>query len=337
METLEHHITIPTELNGKRLDQALAEILPEYSRSRLKEWILAGHVSVDGSHLAPRARVKSGQRVLLKAVLEVQQEAQPEAMNLAVVYEDDELLVIDKPAGLVVHPGAGNAAGTLMNGLLHYVPELGALPRSGILHRLDKDTSGLLLVVKTVPAHTRLVQDLHDRAITREYRGLCSGRLTAGGMIDAPVGRHPTQRTHMAVTERGRPAVTHYRILSRFAAQTFIALRLETGRTHQIRVHMAKIRHALIGDRTYGGRLKVPAGASSQLDAVLRAFSRQALHASRLAFRHPASEKALDFQAPLPPDFVGLLQALASDGQSHAQPVDPARWDRMLWPEPKFS
>jgi len=335
METLQHEITVPPGLDGKRLDQALAEILPEYSRSRLKEWILAGHVSVDGGHPAPRTRVKSGQQVLVTAVLEVQQEAEPEAMDLVVVFEDDALLVIDKPAGLVVHPGAGNTAGTLMNGLLHHAPDLGVLPRSGILHRLDKDTSGLLLVAKTVPAHTRLVQDLQDREITREYRGLCTGRLTAGGTIDAPIGRHPTQRTRMAVTERGRPALTHYRILSRFAAQTFIALRLATGRTHQIRVHMAQIRHALIGDRTYGGRLKIPAGASKELAASLRGFSRQALHASRLAFRHPSSQQTLEFHSPLPVDFVDLLQALASDEQSHAQPGDPGRWDRMLWPEPE--
>jgi len=337
METLQHELTIPLELDGKRLDQALAELLPEYSRSRLKSWILGGHVWIDGSQPAPRTRVKSGQQVLMTAVLEIQEEAKPEAMELALVFEDEALLVIDKPAGLVVHPGAGNATGTLMNGLLHHSPDLAALPRSGILHRLDKDTSGLLLVAKTIPAHTRLVQDLQDRAITREYRGLCIGRLTAGGKIDAPIGRHPTQRTRMAVTERGRPAVTHYRILARFAAQTFIALRLETGRTHQIRVHMAHIRHGLIGDRTYGGRLMVPAGASSELASALRSFSRQALHASRLAFRHPLSEQTLDFQAPLPQDFVDLLLALDSDEQSNAQPGDPGRWDRMRWPEPESS
>jgi 23S rRNA pseudouridine1911/1915/1917 synthase len=335
METRQHEITIPLALDGKRLDQALAEILPEYSRSRLKEWILAGHVSVDGSNPAPRTLVKSGQQVLVTAVLEIQQEAKPEAMDLVVMFEDDALLVINKPAGLVVHPGAGNAAGTLMNGLLHHAPELGVLPRSGILHRLDKDTSGLLLVAKTVAAHTRLVQDLQDRAITREYRGLCAGRLTAGGTIDAPIGRHPTQRTRMAVTERGRPAITHYRILARFAAQTFIALRLETGRTHQIRVHMAQNRHPLIGDRVYGGRLKVPAGASAELTSALRSFSRQALHASRLAFRHPLSDKALDFHAPLPGDFADLLQALKSNEQSNAQTGDPGHWDTMLWPNPE--
>jgi 23S rRNA pseudouridine1911/1915/1917 synthase len=337
MDTLQHEITIPLELDGKRLDQALAEVLPEYSRSRLKGWILAGDVSVDGDSAAPRTRVKSGQRVRVTVVLEIQQSAQPEAMDLAVVYEDDDLLVIDKPAGLVVHPGAGNPAGTLMNGLLHHAPDLGVLPRSGILHRLDKDTSGLLLVAKSIAAHTRLVKDLQERQITREYRGLCAGRLTAGGTIDAPIGRHPTQRTRMAVTERGRPAVTHYRVLTRFAAHTLIALRLESGRTHQIRVHMANIRHALIGDRTYGGRLKLPAGASGEVVSSLRSFSRQALHASRLAFRHPLTDQLLDFQSPLPRDFVDLLQALDSDEHSSAQHNDPARWDRMRWPEPKSS
>ena len=337
METLQHQITIPLELEGKRLDQALAEMLPEYSRSRLKEWILAGYVTLDGSQPAPRTRVASGQQVSMTAVLEPQQDAKPEPMDLVVVFEDDDLLVIDKPAGLVVHPGAGNASGTLMNGLLHHAPDLAALPRSGILHRLDKDTSGLLLVAKTIAAHTQLVQDLQRRAITREYRAVCDGRVTAGGEIDAAIGRHPTQRTRMAVTERGRPARTHYRILTRFPTQTFLALRLDTGRTHQIRVHMAHIRHALVGDRAYGGRLKIPAGASEQLASYLRAFSRQALHATRLAFRHPAGQQMLELQSPLPVDFVRLLETLDGAAQPNKRPGDPGRWDRMKWPEPESS
>lgn len=335
MATLQHEITITPELEGKRLDQALAEILPEYSRSRLKDWILAGHVMLDGDQPVPRTRVTSGQRVRLTAVLESKQDAEPEAIDLDVVFEDEDLLVIDKPAGLVVHPGAGNPSGTLMNGLLHHAPDLAALPRSGILHRLDKDTSGLLLVTKTLAAHTRLVQDLQNRAITREYRGVCEGRLTAGGEIDASIGRHATQRTRMAVTDRGRPAVTHYRILARFPAHTFIALRLDTGRTHQIRVHMAHVRHALVGDRTYGGRLRIPAGAPPELAASLRRFSRQALHATRLALQHPTGQQPLEFQSPLPGDFIGLLEALDGTEGTRARAAAPGRWDRMKWPEPE--
>lgn len=330
MEMMQYDITIPPDLDGRRLDRALAELLPDYSRSRLKEWILAGQVLLDGRKVAPRFRVRSGQRVAVTAELELQQEIRPEPMNLPVVFEDEDVVVIDKPAGLVVHPGAGNAAGTLMNGLLHYHPPLAALPRSGILHRLDKDTSGLLLVAKSLAAHTHLVRDLQARRITREYRAVCAGRLTSGGHIDAPIGRHPVNRTRMAVTERGRGSVTHYRVLQRFAAHTFLALRLETGRTHQIRVHMAFSRHPLIGDPTYGGRLKIPAGASAALAEALRAFSRQALHASALEFQHPVSDKLVVLRSPLPADFSALLQAL---DQNEGDSRNPEKWDAMRWPE----
>jgi len=332
-DATQHKLTIPEELAGKRLDQALAVLLPDYSRSRLKGWILAGEVTVDGAAVAPRAKVLAGQHVAVNAVIEVQERSQPEPIDLAIVFEDDAVLVINKPAGLVVHPGAGNPAGTLLNGLLHHSAELANLPRSGILHRLDKDTSGLLLVAKTLPAHTRLVQDLQDRAITREYRAVCTGRVTAGGHVDAPIGRHATQRTRMAVTDKGRPAVTHYRVLARFAAHTFLALRLDTGRTHQIRVHMTHIRHALVGDPVYGGRLKIPAGTSPALAEILRGFNRQALHASRLAFRHPVSGETIECRAPLADDFEHLLTALDA-GTSKSGTV---AWDRMTWPQPTSS
>lgn len=337
MDTLQHDITIPPELDGKRLDQALAELLPDYSRSRLKDWILGGHVVLDGRKPVPRTRVQSGQHVALTAAIEVESPAQPEAMDLDIVFEDEDVLAIDKPAGLVVHPGAGNAAGTLMNGLLYYAPALSALPRSGILHRLDKGTSGLLLVAKTLPAHTRLVRDLEQRRITREYRAVCGGRLTAGGHIDAPIGRHPTRRTHMAVIEnregKGRPAVTHYRILTRFSAHTFLALRLETGRTHQIRVHLAHARHGLVGDATYGGRLKVPAGVSAELAETLRHFSRQALHASGLVFTHPVNGNTIELHSRLPADFVGLLNVLDKGDSSAPKDREPKKWDELQWPE----
>ena len=330
MQTTKYNLTIPEELAGKRLDQALAVLLPDYSRSRLKSWILAGEVMVDGASVAPRIKVLAGQRVDVNAVIEIQERSQPEPIELAIVFEDDDVLVINKPAGLVVHPGAGNPAGTLLNGLLHHSADLATIPRSGILHRLDKDTSGLLLVAKTLPAHTRLVPDVQDRAITREYRAVCTGRVTAGGHIDAPIGRHATQRTRMAVTDKGKPAVTHYRVLARFAAHSFLAMRLDTGRTHQIRVHMMHIRHALVGDPVYGGRLKIPAGTSPELTTTLRGFNRQALHASRLAFRHPLSGETIECHAPLADDFAHLLMALDADMD---KPVGPA-WDGMTWPQP---
>jgi len=332
METTRHKLTIPTDLAGKRLDQALATLLPDYSRSRLKAWILAGEVTVDGETVTPRTKVRADQNVDVLAVIEVQETSKPEPIALEVVHEDDEVLVINKPAGLVVHPGAGNPTGTLLNGLLHHAPELANLPRSGILHRLDKDTSGLLLVTKTIPAHTRLVQDLQDRAITREYRAVCTGRVTAGGHVDAPIGRHATQRTRQAVTDKGKPAVTHYRVLARFAVHSFLALRLDTGRTHQIRVHMAHVRHALVGDQAYGGRLKIAAGTSPELESVLRGFHRQALHASRLSFTHPLSGETIDCFAPLPADMVGLLSALAVDNEDSK--LVAAGWDDMIWPQP---
>lgn len=333
MQTTQHNLTIPENLAGKRLDQALAVLLPDYSRSRLKSWILAGEVTVDGAAVVPRCKVLAGQRIEVNAVVEIQETSRPEPMELTIVFEDETVLVINKPAGLVVHPGAGNPAGTLLNGLLHHSAELANIPRSGILHRLDKDTSGLLLVAKTLPAHTRLVQDLQDRAITREYRAVCTGRVTAGGHVDAPVGRHATQRTRMAVTDKGRPAITHYRVLARFGAFTFLALRLDTGRTHQIRVHMAHIRHALVGDPVYGGRLRIPAGASAALATVLRGFNRQALHASRLAFRHPRSGETIECHAPLADDCEQLLSALDADTDKPAATA----WDRLTWPQPASS
>lgn len=329
METTRLEARIPAELDGRRLDQALAALFPDYSRSRLKGWILDGLVAVDGRHEAPRARVRQGQRVVLTAKPEARGTDRAEPLELSIVHEDDDVLVIDKPAGLVVHPGAGNPRGTLMNGLLHHAPELANLPRCGILHRLDKDTTGLLLVARSEAAHTRLVRALEAREITREYRGLCVGRLTAGGRIDAPVGRHPGQRTRMAVVERGRAAVTNYRVLLRFPAHTFCAMRLETGRTHQIRVHFAHARHPLVGDPVYGGRLKIPAGASGELAEALRHFDRQALHASRIGFRHPASGRRLEFRSPLPGDMLALLDALRAD----AGLEPPAAWDDFAWPE----
>jgi 23S rRNA pseudouridine1911/1915/1917 synthase len=304
---------IPDELAGQRLDQALARMFPEYSRSRLKAWLLDGAVVVDGSVLRPRDKVRGGELVELNAVAEAVVRAAPEPMKLDIVFEDDALLVVNKRAGLVVHPGAGNPAGTLMNGLLHHAPQLEELPRAGIIHRLDKDTSGLLLVAKTVPAHTSLVRRLADREISRRYLAVCNGILTGGGTIDEPIARHPVDRTRMAVRENGKPAVTHYTVVERFRAHTYISVELETGRTHQIRVHFAHRRHALLGDPVYGGRLALPAGASEQLVEVLRGFRRQALHAASLELEHPIRGDRLRLDAPIPADLEDLLEVLRQD------------------------
>ncbi len=325
MTLAQHRLTIPPELAGRRLDQAVAALLPDYSRSRLKAWILSGHVKLDGADSTPRSKVVAGQIVDVVAELPTESAVESLDIPLDVIHEDEHLIVLNKPAGLVVHPGAGNRDGTLVSGLLHRWPELAGLPRGGLLHRLDKDTTGLLAIARSLPAHTRLVRDLHDRAITREYRAVCVGRLTAGGSVSAKIGRHPQHRTKMAVTERGREAVTHYRVLQRFAAHSFLALRLETGRTHQIRVHMAHLRHPLVGDTSYGGRRGLPAGADTQLISVLQNFPRQALHASRLVLRHPISEEILSLHAALPEDFRRLLAAL-SGGNADLDDLDALEW-----------
>ncbi len=305
--------TIPAELAGHRLDKALAAMFPEYSRSRLKAWLLDGAITVDGTSPRPRDPVQGGENVILRAQPEVVVTAKPEPIALDVVFEDEALMVINKPVGLVVHPGAGNHRGTLMNGLLHHSPALEELPRAGIVHRLDKDTSGLLLIGKTLPAHTALVRLLADREIARYYVAVCNGVLTGGGRIDAAIGRHRVDRKRMCVREDGKPAVTHYTVIKRFAAHTYISVKLETGRTHQIRVHFAHRRHALLGDPVYGGRLALPAGAGEPLIAVLRKFHRQALHATRLEFAHPTSGEVLSFDSPVPADFDNLLKVLGED------------------------
>jgi 23S rRNA pseudouridine1911/1915/1917 synthase len=309
----QHTERIPDELAGQRLDQALARMFPDYSRSRLKAWLLDGAVLVDGALWRPRDRVLGGETVVVTVSADAAVRAEPEPMALDVVHEDADLLVINKPAGLVVHPGAGNASGTLMNGLLAHAPQLESVPRAGIVHRLDKDTSGLLLVAKSLPAHTALVRALAERAISRQYLAICNGVLTGGGRIDAAIGRHPVDRTRMAVRDTGRPAVTHYTVLERFRAHTCVNVVLETGRTHQIRVHFAYRRHPLVGDPVYGGRLALPAGASEALREALRGFRRQALHAARLELRHPVSGEDLEIEVPPPADFQALLRVLRED------------------------
>jgi 23S rRNA pseudouridine1911/1915/1917 synthase len=310
---VEIDLTIPELPAGQRLDQVLASLLPDYSRSRLKIWIESGEVLVDGARRRPRDKLFGGESVRIEARLEAADAASAQAIPLSLAYQDEHVFVIDKPAGLVVHPGAGNPDQTLQNGLLALDPGLAAIPRAGIVHRLDKDTSGLLLIARTLPAHTALVRMLGERDIHREYQAVCRGVMTAGGTVDAPLDRHPVDRVRMAVREDGREAVTHYRVLKRFRGHTHVRVVLETGRTHQIRVHMAHIGYPLVGDRVYGGRLALPGGASEQLRALLRRFPRQALHAARLSLAHPVSGEPLEVHSPLPEDMRELLAALAGD------------------------
>lgn len=315
-ETREFLAAVPDALAGKRLDRAAAEMFPEFSRNRLKQWILGGQLTIDGQQRRPRDPVSPGEQVRLLAQAEAQVELAPEPIPLNIVFEDDDLIVINKPAGLVVHPGAGNAAGTLQNALLHHRSTLADVPRAGIVHRLDKDTSGLMVVAATVSAHTALVRQLEARSVSREYEAVCQGVLTAGGTVNQPIGRHPVDRVRMAVRATGRPAITHYRVIKRYRGHTHMLAKLETGRTHQIRVHMAHAGHALLGDPVYGGRLRVPAGAAPELIEALRRFRRQALHARRLAFLHPGSEQLVSFEADLPEDFSRLLAVLDKDAET---------------------
>jgi len=296
-----------------RFDQALARALPQYSRARVAAWISSGAVEVDGRPLRGKDRVLGGERVQVHAELRAELRVSPEAIPLAVLFRDRALLVIDKPAGLVVHPGAGNARHTLQNALLALDPKLGMVPRAGLVHRLDKDTSGLLLVARTPEAHTALIDAIAARKITREYLAVCTGVMTGGGTIDEPIGRHRTQRTRMAVRSDGRPAVTHYRIVKRFRAHTLVRVTLDTGRTHQIRVHLAHIGYPVAGDPVYGGRRRLPAGATPALAAELRTFPRQALHAARLRLQHPFTAREVEWEAPLPADMQRLLAALEAD------------------------
>jgi 23S rRNA pseudouridine1911/1915/1917 synthase len=312
---IRHEAVVPLSAAGRRFDQALAEMFPDYSRSRLTAWIKAGAVTLDGASVAPRQLLKGGERVRLEAELETEVSSAPEDIALDIVHEDEFLLVLNKPAGLVVHPGAGNPAGTLLNALLHHAPKLAELPRGGIVHRLDKDTSGLMVVAKTLAAHTALVDMLSRHAVERQYEAVVLGALIAGGTVDAAIGRHHGDRLRQAVRdeEDGKHAITHYRLRERFRTHSLIQCNLETGRTHQIRVHMGHIGHPLVGDPLYGGNLKLPKRATPELVAALRGFRRQALHAERLSFEHPVTAEVLSFEAPRPDDMNALIVTLRAD------------------------
>ena len=307
--------TVPLELAGRRFDQALAEMFPEYSRSRLAEWIKAGDALLDGQPVRPRDPVRGGEAVAVNLRTRVETHSEAEDIALDVRYQDADVLVIDKPAGLVVHPGAGNPRGTMVTALLHLDPTLAELPRAGIVHRLDKDTSGLMVVARSLRAHSSRIEQLSGREVHRQYLAVVVGPMIAGGTVDAPIGRHPTDRIRQAVVKegQGKQAVTHYRVRERFRAHTLVECRLETGRTHQIRVHMAHAKHPLIGDPLYGGSFKLPKAATPELVEALRGFRRQALHAEKLSFRHPVSGEAVTTESPMPDDMQALLSALRAD------------------------
>ncbi|MDG9928347.1 MULTISPECIES: 23S rRNA pseudouridine(1911/1915/1917) synthase RluD [unclassified Pseudomonas] len=307
---------VPSDLGGQRLDQVAAQLFDEYSRSRLSGWIKDGRLTVDGAVLRPRDIVHGGAVLSLQAEQEAQGEWVAQDIALNIVYEDEHLLVIDKPAGLVVHPAAGHADGTLLNALLHHVPDIVNVPRAGIVHRLDKDTTGLMVVAKTLQAQTRLVDQLQKRSVSRIYECICIGVITSGATIDAPIGRSSANRQRMAVIDGGKPAITHYRVLERFRSHTHVRVKLETGRTHQIRVHMTHAGYPLVGDPLYAGRFRIPPAASPTLVQTLREFPRQALHARFLELEHPATGQRMRWESPLPEDLVWLLSLLRQDNES---------------------
>ena len=310
-ETVELSADLPAELHGERLDQAAAQLFPEYSRSRLQTWIKSGELCVNGQQFRPRDKVSEGDRLVIEAELVQEVPWQAQDIDLDIVYEDTSIIVLNKPAGLVVHPAAGHADGTLVNALLGHAPDLAQLPRAGIVHRLDMDTSGIMVVARSLAAHNHLVAQLQARTVKREYCAVCIGAMTGGGTVDAPMGRHPRQRKKMAVLSAGgKAAITHYRVSRRFGHHTRILVTLETGRTHQIRVHMAHRNYPLVGDPQYGGRPRIPKGASGELVQALRGFPRQALHAQALGLIHPESEEEMRFECPLAEDIVTLLDVL---------------------------
>jgi 23S rRNA pseudouridine1911/1915/1917 synthase len=312
-QTIQESFTIPSQAAGKRLDQIVSDMLPDYSRALIQSWIKEGQLLLDGKVTKTRHKLLGGEQVAIDVQLAAQDDWQAENIPLSIVYEDDDILVINKPAGLVVHPAAGNRSGTLLNALIYYSEEQALLPRAGIVHRLDKDTSGLMVVAKSLPAHTGLVQQIQNKEVTRQYFAIAIGEMTGGRIIEEPIGRHSMQRTKMSVDLKGKAAVTHIRLMKRFKNFTYIGAQLETGRTHQIRVHMSHIGYPLVGDPVYGGRNKLPRAASEKLKTTLMNFKRQALHSSYLGLEHPISGAYLDWQVDPPEDFTNLLSVIAQE------------------------
>lgn len=322
--SIQASVLVPIHLGNKRLDKIAAELFPDFSRSRLQQWIVDGKLTVDGATRRGRDKMIGGENLELDVVLEAEGDWEAEDIPLNIVYEDDDIVVINKPAGLVVHPAAGNYTGTLLNALLYHYPGIENVPRAGIVHRLDKDTTGLMVVAKTLQAQTQLVNQLQDRSMGREYEAVTMGVMTGGGIVEAPIARHPTSRTKMAVSPEGmgKDAITHYRVLKKFNAHTHIRCKLETGRTHQIRVHMSHIGYPLVGDQTYFGRFRLPKGISLHLRQELQEFQRQALHARELSLWHPTTDEYMTWDADLPEDFQKLLQALSDEQSETYEDID---------------
>jgi 23S rRNA pseudouridine1911/1915/1917 synthase len=310
---IERSAIVSSDDCGRRLDQIAAELFADYSRSRLQQWIKSGELKVDGQQQQAKHKLLGGENIEISAQLKAEGDWHAEEIALNIVYEDEHIIIINKPTNLVVHPAAGNRQGTLLNALLFHCPQLESVPRAGIVHRLDKDTTGLMVVAKTLAAHTDLVAQLQARSVSREYEAVVSGVMTGGGVIDQPIGRHPKQRVKMAVVRDGKEARTHYKVLERFAGHTYIRLKLETGRTHQIRVHMASIKYPIVGDETYGGRFRIHKGVSDQLRDTLQNFGRQALHARELGLVHPGSGEFMSWNSELPDDMQSLLAALVQE------------------------
>lgn len=308
---------VPDELYGKRLDQAVAQIFPDYSRSRLQGWIKEGELTVDGKVLRTRDKLTGGEKIVVDAQIAVIEEHKGEDIPLDIVFEDEHILVLNKPSGLVVHPASGHAEGTLLNALLHHAPEVAQVPRAGIVHRLDRETTGLMVVAKTIQAQTDLVEQLQERSMGREYEAVVQGVMIGGGTVDEPMGRHSKNRLKMAVVGLGKEAITHYRVLKKFRSHTHIRLKLETGRTHQIRVHMAHIKYPLVGDPLYGGRFRLPKNCSERMVQTLKGFRRQALHAKKLELWHPFTGEHCSWEIDLPDDMQRLLSVLDKDATKY--------------------
>ena len=322
-------ITVDEKLAEVRIDKAISSILKEFSRMNIKQWINSGNILVNQEKVEPKTKLIIGQIVSIEPIFEDRKETVSEAMDLSIVFEDDHMIIINKPHGLVVHPGTGNMEGTLQNGLLHHHPALSKLPRAGLIHRLDKNTSGLLIIAKTNQSYNALVSDLQERLITREYRAICIGVMTSGGTVDANLSRDPNNRIRFKIMNQGKRAVTHYRVLKKFKNHTFLGLRLETGRTHQIRAHLAHIQYPLIGDPLYGGRFFSPKGAKEDLILKLKNFKRQALHACLLSFNHPIEKRKVKFESTLPTDMESILLEM-SEGSLTKESAN-----KIVYPEAK--